>query len=231
MNIQTMFNSIAPTYDKVNRVLSLSQDVRWRKKSIAAIKHKPALSALDLCAGTLDMSIEIFEQNPTSNITAVDFSQEMLDYGVQKLNQDQLKQIKVSCEDALNLSQTNETFDVVTCAFGMRNLPDQDRAIKEIARVLRPNGQFIILEFFHPTTLLAKLFAATYGKYILPLVGGAISKQKSAYNYLHQSTNRFHSIDEYKAILGKHGFTIESINNLSGGIANLVVSRLQSKGN
>lgn len=224
-----MFDTIAPTYDRANRWLSFSTDRRWRARAIRAVgtpSTRPAGAqqhVLDLCAGTLDMTIALLRAQPACHVTCVDFSQPMLDAGQAKLTPAMATRTRILCADALQLPLPDAGMDAVMCAFGMRNLPDQPRALQEIARVLVPGGRFVILEFFQPTTWLARLFARTYGHYILPLVGGAISRQPSAYQYLRDSTRRFARLADYTTLLHRHGLVVTSVRNLSGGIASLVV--------
>lgn len=221
-----MFDTIAPTYDRANRWLSFSTDQRWRARAIRALGARRHV--LDLCAGTLDMTIALLRAQPACTVTCVDFSQPMLDIGRTKLTPTMTARTRVLCEDALALSLPNNSVDGVMCAFGMRNLPDQPRALQEIARVLVPGGRCVILEFFQPTTWLAKLFARTYGQYILPWMGGLISRQTSAYQYLHRSTQQFATLADYTALLRGHGLRVTSVDNLSGGIASVVVCEKQT---
>jgi demethylmenaquinone methyltransferase / 2-methoxy-6-polyprenyl-1,4-benzoquinol methylase len=225
MSIQQMFDDIAPTYDKLNRWLSLSSDHTWRARAIAAIAPRLTLRVLDLCAGTLDMTAELLKHHPHAEVTCVDFSQPMLDLGLAKIPTALQSRVTMTCEDALNLSLPDASVDVVVCAFGIRNLPDQIKALTEIHRVLTPDGQFIIIEFFQPTTWSSRLFTKTYGKYVVPWLGGKISHNPEAYEYLHKSTKAFYPLAAYRALLTMHGFHVEKTANLSGGIANLVNAR------
>lgn len=224
MNVQAMFTEIAPTYDKLNRWLSFSSDKKWRDRAIAQLTAKLDMRVLDLCAGTCDMTLALLQRLPHATVTCVDFSQEMLDRGCEKIPHVFRPHVTVQCEDALSLSLTDGAVDTVMCAFGMRNLPDQSRALREIHRVLVPGGELAILEFFQPATWAAKTFAATYGRFIIPWLGGMISKRPTAYRYLHESTMGFYSLAAYRALLVTHGFTIRSVDQLSGGIANLILA-------
>ncbi len=224
MTIQSMFNQVAPTYDTLNRYLSFKTDRRWRKSAIDAITGKLDFRVLDLCAGTLDMTITLLRRFPHAHVTCVDFSPDMLELGRAKLPHVFHPHVDIRCEDALQLSLPSSSIDVAMCAFGMRNLPDQDRALEQIQRVLAPGGELVILEFFQPLTLVARVFAKTYGKFIIPWLGGLLSKQPDAYQYLHRSTENFYPLPAYRALLRQHGFTVRSARNLSGGVANLVVA-------
>ena len=223
--IKNLFSSISPTYDRANHLLSLNSDRRWRRKTIGQIrfpKEKP-VAALDLCAGTLDLSLEFLRQYPAGKVWALDFSTNMLAQGAAKTNGNLGKRIHLVCADGLNMPFPSGYFDAVFCGFGFRNFDDQTTALKEINRVLKPNGQLLILEFFRPTTIRAQIFHHTYGNFILPLVGGLISGRKEAYRYLHRSIADFYSLEECKELFKNSGFTATFSKNFSMGISSLIV--------
>lgn len=227
MNIHTMFSEIAPTYDKMNRWLSFSRDKQWRTRAAAAITNTLDLRCLDLCAGTLDMTVAILRRLPHANITAVDFSGPMLKLGVEKVPHVFRAQVDIREEDALHLSLPDHSVDTVVCAFGMRNLPDQARALEQIYRVLAPGGELILLEFFQPETRSAKFFARTYGRYGIPLLGNLLSHHKTAYRYLRDSTAAYYPLSAYRALLRQHHFTIRHVEQLSRGVASLIVAEVR----
>ncbi|MBI2335382.1 MAG: ubiquinone/menaquinone biosynthesis methyltransferase [Deltaproteobacteria bacterium] len=217
--IQKMFSSIADTYDAANRILSFRTDVRWRQLAVEACLKKNPTSILDLCAGTLDLSVALYEQAPYLSIVACDFSLPMLREGLHKTT---AKNIQITCGDGHSLPFQSESFDVIVCGFGIRNLELREQALQEIRKVLKQRGSFVILEFFKPNTGLSKLFYQTYGKYILPTLGGLISKNPDAYRYLFRSIQQFVTLEEYEALLQKHHFSLRSSKPLSGGIAHLL---------
>ncbi len=219
-----MFTKIAPTYDVINRRLSFAHDQRWRQQAIANLTSKLDYRILDLCAGTMDMTAALLQQFPHAQITAVDFSQAMLNHGRSKIPSVFRPHVDVRCEDVLNLSLPDRSMDAVVCAFGMRNLPDQVRALRQIARVLIPGGEFVILEFFQPTNFLSRLFSMTYGKFLVPLLGKLMSHHPEAYTYLHRSTINFYPLTAYRALLEVNGFTVKKSEALSGGIAHILVA-------
>ncbi|MBI4237514.1 MAG: ubiquinone/menaquinone biosynthesis methyltransferase [Deltaproteobacteria bacterium] len=223
-DLQQLFTNIAPTYDKLNRWLSFSRDRRWRTHAIGAITPRLSFRVLDLCAGTLDMSVAMLRRFPQATITCVDFSAKMLELGMRKVPHVFQRQVETRCEDAMRFAFPDHSFDVVLCAFGMRNLPDQVRALQQIRRVLEPNGELVILEFFQPTTTAARWFGRTYGRYIIPLLGGLLSKQRPAYEYLRDSTAAFYPLSAYRALLRQHGFHVRVAEELSGGVASLIVA-------
>ncbi|MBI2343016.1 MAG: ubiquinone/menaquinone biosynthesis methyltransferase [Deltaproteobacteria bacterium] len=225
MNIAEMFTDIAPSYDTLNRWLSFSRDATWRRRAVEAIGMRLNLHVLDLCAGTLDMTQTLLQRFPHARITAVDFSQAMLDLGLKKIPRVFWPQVTCKCEDAQALSLPDASVDATLCAFGMRNIPDQGKSLSELARVLTPDGVLVILDFFRPTTWRSRLFAATYGRFVIPWLGGWISKRPQAYRYLHESTLAFYPVAAYRALLHTHGFDVTRSDPLSGGIAHLIVAR------
>lgn len=222
--ISKMFSDIAPTYDRLNRRLSFKQDLRWRDAAIKHITPKLSHQILDLCAGTLDMTVQLLKHFSHAQITAIDCSQEMLAQGAAKIPYVFRGQVTTQCQDAQQLDCADHTFDSVVCAFGIRNIPDQQRALNEIWRVLVPGGELVILEFFQPTTWFARLFANTYGRFVIPIVGGWLSHHRQAYRYLHESTANFFPLPAYRGLLRQHGFTIRAEQALTGGVATIVVA-------
>lgn len=220
--VQDLFTSIAPKYDFLNHFLSLSIDRRWREKAISLIKGHPNAQILDLCAGTLDLTQRILELFPHSQVTALDFSMAMLEHGRKKLPAH--RGYSLICADGHDLPLAENQFDAVVCAFGIRNLEGRVLACREIRRVLKPEGKLVVLEFFRPKKIFPRLFFQTYGKYIIPRLGGMISKNRQAYEYLQNSIGDFLSIEDYKSLLKKNGFSSVSSQALSGGIAQLVLA-------
>lgn len=207
--VKNLFTDISPTYDRLNHFLSFNIDRLWRKKSIALIKksREEAFSALDVCAGTHDFGIECLKRFPKAQITGLDFSPGMFTSGTEKLKKLGLEnRIKPVCGDALHMPFPDQSFDVIFCGYGVRNFDDTERGLQEIYRVLKPGGQVLILEFFKPTTLTAKVFHKTYASFIIPLVGKIISGHPQAYTYLRDSISRFISIDEFSSLMKKIGY-------------------------
>jgi ubiquinone/menaquinone biosynthesis methyltransferase len=207
--VRDLFTHISPTYDRLNHLLSFNIDRRWRKKAIARL-HQSAdqvTDILDVCAGTYDLSILAAQKFPKAKIQALDFSQGMLDAGRPKLERAGLaERIHPVCADALHLPFADASFDVVMCAYGLRNLDDKRAGTREMKRVLRPGGELLILEFFRPKSFVAKVFNKTYAETILPCVGGWVSGDKKAYAYLRDSIRGFLSVDEYMALLAEENF-------------------------
>lgn len=223
-NIADLFSRIAPSYDKLNHLLSLSRDKKWRQHMINAITPRLSLRVVDLCAGTLDCTVELLRKYPQAEVVAADFSQEMLNQGYAKVPHVFQKHVNIQCVDVLQMDFPPRSVDVVLCAYGMRNIPDQAAILKKIQGWLAPDGELIILEFFKPKNRMARLFSNTYSKYILPMVGGLVSGDSDAYKYLHNSIQHFYSLPAYRALLTQCGFHVVSADNLTCGITSLVVA-------
>jgi len=214
-----MFSDIAPTYDQANHALSFNKDIQWRKEAVKQLlkgDFKPT-RVLDLCAGTGDFALTVKELVPGAQVLMADFAKPML-----KLAQDKSKGkdgLSLIQTDALKLPFQDYSFDAVVCGFGVRNLDSLEAGLKEIARVLKPGGRVVILEFFKPTGFLTKLAYTFYVSSIVPIRGGAVSKNKEAYEYLQQSAKDFSSLDEFQQLMGKCGFKEVSAETKTMGIA------------
>jgi len=219
-DVQKMFNAIAPRYDQLNHLLSFHVDHFWRQEGIRIVKNKNRV--LDLCAGTLDLSIMLAKQSPQVAIDAVDFSSEMLSYGHEKLNSELQKRIHTYCYDVQHLSFQDNCFDGAMVAYGMRNVADNQKALTEVLRVLRPGSPLIILEFFKPTRWTSRFFHATYGRFVLPLLGGFISGNRQAYRYLRDSIQGFYTTADYTSLMSRCGFQNISVTPQWGGVSTLI---------
>jgi ubiquinone/menaquinone biosynthesis methyltransferase len=214
-----MFDRIAPTYDLLNRLLSAGIDTRWRRLATEAVCAAPSGPLLDLCAGTLDLTAQLVRKRPGDRVVAVDFSPAMLEAGRHKA-----PGAEMLVADALALPFEDATFAGVVCGFGMRNLADTARGVREVLRVLRPGGVFVTLDLFRPATAFSRAFHAAYAKVVLPSLGGVVSGDRGAYRYLAESMAGFLSLPEYESLLGACGFTRVRGRNLTMGIASLATA-------
>ena len=224
--VKQLFTNISSTYDCLNHVMSFQVDKNWRKKTISRIHSNPnsPLKALDLCAGTLDLSLEFLRQFSTSHVTAVDFSFSMLQNGLHKIPSHQKEQVSIICADALHLPFADGSFDLIFCGYGFRNLDNQEAGLQEMKRVLKPGGQVLILDFFRPEGFLSRLFHFTYGRFLIPLIGGLISKSRKAYQYLHDSISNFYSLNECRDLFLAQGFLVIESRHFMRGISSLIVA-------
>lgn len=214
MHVRELFDSIAPTYDRLNHLLSFGLDRRWWKRaarSFRPILRRPDARVLDLCCGTGDMTAALLAERPASTATAtqavapvtgLDFSPEMLDRARTKFRSSGIVWVEA---DALHLPFAAESFDLVTAAFGFRNLSNYAAGLAEIHRVLRPGGQIGILECNQPDGL-SGAFYSLYFKHLLPVVGGALSGDRAAYRYLPASVERFPRPPRMLQLLAEAGF-------------------------
>jgi ubiquinone/menaquinone biosynthesis methyltransferase len=214
---RTMFQRIAPTYDRLNALMSAGTDRRWRARAIAALHGAPPGPVLDLCAGTMDLTAMLARTRPADRVVAVDFSPAMLDAGRAKA-----PRAETVVADATALPFPDATFGAVVCGFGMRNLADTAAGAREVLRVLRPRGIFVTLELFRPTRLVTRAFHRAYGRVVLPTVGGWLSGDREAYGYLARSMAGFFSRTEYEGVLRRAGFVGVVGRDLTLGIASIV---------
>jgi len=205
--VQSIFNSIAPSYDLLNHLLSMGLDRRWwnrTARTFASILRYPGARVLDICCGTGDLTSALLAQRPTTAepITGLDFSAEMLARARTKYPTPQVLWVE---GDAMHLPYPDASFDLVTSAFGFRNLTNYAAGLREIHRVLRPSGQIGILECNQPDGLSGALYTL-YFRHILPLIGGLISGDRAAYRYLPASVARFPRPPQMLALLTEAGF-------------------------
>ena len=218
-----MFDNISGKYDLLNRILSMGIDVRWRKKLLNQSKANPK-TVLDIATGTGDLAIQI-AKSTQAQITGFDLSAGMLEVVRKKEAKEKLDdRIEMIQGDAENMPFENNSFDVITVAFGVRNFENLKKGLDEIYRVLKPGGKFIILEFSQPESFHMKQLYAFYSKNILPKIGKQISKVESAYTYLPDSVKAFPYGEEMKKILKNSNFSKSSDKKLTFGIASIYES-------
>ncbi len=220
--VQRMFGRIAHGYDRANRWMSLGTDIRWRRHAVGELRPPTDRSRpriLDLCAGTMDSSVEIHQQYPQADVIAGDFSAQMLESGSDKLVGTAGERITPRTMDAHALPEDDDSLDAIFCAFGMRNVSDLPLATAEQARCLRPGGRLVVLEFFRPTTVVPRVMHAVYNRTVLPVVGWLATRDWEAYTYLPRSIGKFSSVDQYAETLRAHGFDDVQTRSLTMGMA------------
>jgi demethylmenaquinone methyltransferase/2-methoxy-6-polyprenyl-1,4-benzoquinol methylase len=223
--IADMFDSIAPRYDLLNHVLSAGLDRRWRTTAVAALELPPAARVLDLCTGTGDLAIAAVRGGTGVSVLGVDFAGEMLRLGLQKIRREGLtRSVHLIRGDAARIPLVDGSCDAAMIAFGIRNVADPERALGEIARVLRPAGRLAILEFGQPRIPGIRTMYSWYFRYLLPLVGRAVSKHDSAYSYLPASVGTFPPPAEFAHMIERRGFNKTRAVPLSFGIVYLYVA-------
>ena len=202
--VEQMFDDIAPTYDKLNHILSLNVDKGWRRKAVRRIVATRPKHVLDVACGTGDFAIAL-SQAGVEKVTGVDISQGMLDVGIAKVKALGLN-IEMHVDDCEHLGIEDNTFDAVSVAFGVRNFEHLQRGLNEMQRVLRPGGLVCIVELSVPSNALLRWAYKLYFLHILPFVGGLVSGNRNAYRYLPESVLRFPKPDEVCWMLKEAGF-------------------------
>ncbi len=215
--IQDLFDSIVPTYDLLNHVLSMGTDVLWRRNIFRHINNVRDKKAIDLCCGTGDLSLLLHKKG--ADVVSLDFSMNMLQRGIRKKA---LKGDPVSADAGLIPFKDN-TFSAATIAFGIRNIPDIDNFIKDVFRVLSPGGQLAILELVRPENKIVRVFYSFYLHKLLPFIGGMISGEKTAYNYLSKTIATFIDQPELKRMLKQYGFDSVTFYPQTFGVATIIV--------
>ena len=219
--VAEMFDNIAPKYDFLNHFLSFGIDKIWRRKAIRLLmKYNPA-NILDVATGTGDFAIESLKTG-AQKVVGVDISEEMLAVGRVKIEKLGLgNRIVLQQGDSEELKFSDNSFDAVTVAFGVRNFENLSKGIDEIFRVLKPGGIVCVLEFSKPRYFPIKQLYTFYSFYILPFLGRLFSNDKSAYRYLPESVEVFPDGEEFLAVLMKSGFTQTIQHRQTFGVATI----------
>jgi demethylmenaquinone methyltransferase/2-methoxy-6-polyprenyl-1,4-benzoquinol methylase len=217
--IREMFGRIAPRYDFLNRLLSFGIDKRWRRAAAEKIPLHGTSLVLDIATGTGDMALEEASLLPSPvKIVGVDFCEEMVALAKEKISSSRHQaRIDVGIASCEALPFRENTFDAASISFGIRNVVDRERGLREILRVLRPGGRLVILEFSQPTSACFRTAYYVYFRRILPAIGGFFSDFGS-YRYLPDSVLDFPDRDEFTSKMTGEGFTAVSHTDLSGGI-------------
>lgn len=223
--VETMFDNIAPTYDKLNHRLSWDIDRGWRRKAIKALLPHHPQSLLDIATGTGDFAILAAQMLQPKTLIGADISEGMMEIGRQKVKAQGLDHIiSFKKEDCLSLSFADETFDAVTAAFGIRNFQNLDQGLREMCRVLKKGGHLSIVELTTPVSFPMKQLFSVYSHTVLPVYGRLISKDQSAYHYLTATIEAFPQGEKMMEILTKAGFKQTSFRRLTFGICTLYLA-------
>ena len=220
-----MFNAISRRYDLLNRILSLGQDVSWRRKLVKHVPQRAGVKVLDLATGTADVAITLAQQCPQiQTAVGIDMAANMLAIGRQKIERLRLtSKITLQEADVQALPFVDDSFDVLTIAFGIRNIPDLRLALLEMYRVVRPGGRVLILEFSMPKNFLLRAGHVLYLRWAVPSIGFLLSGHYRAYKYLNQTVEQFPYGDRFCKILKQMGFKNIQAHPLMGGVATIYV--------
>lgn len=218
--VHSVFEKISDQYDYMNDLISFKQHNRWRNDTMKRISVKPGDNCLDVCCGTGEWTFALAEAaGESGHVTGLDFSENMLKVGREKLKKRSLPQVAFIHGNAMELPFGDNTFDVVTIGFGLRNVPDYFQALKEMARVVKPGGRVVCLETSHPTVPIFKQIFKFYFTYIMPVFGKLFAKSYQEYSWLQESTEAFLTKDELKDLFQKSGLTEVEVKSYALGAA------------
>jgi demethylmenaquinone methyltransferase / 2-methoxy-6-polyprenyl-1,4-benzoquinol methylase len=218
--VHKVFEKISDNYDKMNSVISFQQHIKWRKDTMKRMNVKPGSKALDVCCGTGDWTIALAEAvGPSGEVNGLDFSQNMLNVGIEKVKNLGLKQVTLIHGNAMELPFPDNSFDYVTIGFGLRNVPDYLQVLKEMHRVVKPGGIAVCLETSQPTLPGYKQLFYFYFKFIMPMFGKLFAKSYQEYSWLQESARDFPGMKELAKMFETAGFKNVFYKPYSGGAA------------
>lgn len=217
--VETMFDTIAHSYDLLNHRLSLGIDYLWRNTAIKQLKPFKPLKILDVATGTGDFAIKSAKELSPEKVIGIDISEGMMRIGQEQVKNERLSEIiSFEKEDCEHLSYADNTFDAIITAFGIRNFQNLDASLKEMCRVLKKGGHVSILELSQPVSFPMKQLFWIYSHSVLPLYGKLVSKDKNAYRYLTTTIEAFPQGEVMTDIIKKAGFTEATFKRLTFGI-------------
>lgn len=222
--IQDMFAGVAPRYDLLNHLLSANLDVVWRKRAAQVLDPAPGAEVLDLCCGTGDQAVALRKRG--AKVAAADFCIPMLALARPKFGRLDTPRPGALAADALALPFPPSRFEGATVSFGLRNVADLDAALRQLAKVLRPGGKLVVLEFAVPRFPPLRALYLFYFRHLLPGIGRLISKRGSAYTYLPESVLEFPQRQGFLDRMTAAGFTEVAWEDLAGGIVCLYSGRV-----
>jgi len=222
VQLARMFNTISDKYDKFNDIMSWGMARVWRKQSLLTLKKFNPKQILDIAAGTADMCIKSYQYLNPDHVTGVDISANMLEMGRVKVADAKLNdKIDLQVQDCSNLTFANDSFDAATIAFGIRNFEKLDLSLKQIYRVLKPNGHLLILEMNEPKKGLLYKGYQLYTKIFVRLTAKYLSSDKVAYDYLTASMHAFPNGERLIDILAKNGFKLNIYRKFTFGVCSM----------
>lgn len=229
--IAAMFNSIAPKYDFLNHTLSFGIDKLWRRKAIRLVASRSPETILDVATGTGDFAIAALKSG-ARKITGIDISSEMVAVGQEKIRKMGLEEkIILTTGDSEDIQFPDDSFDVATVAFGVRNFENLARGLSELYRVLKPAGTLCVLEFSNPRHPLVRYVYRIYSKKLMPWFGRLVSGDKSAYTYLPESVQEFPDGEKFITFMKESGFVEITEFRLTFGIATIYIGIKTDKSN
>jgi demethylmenaquinone methyltransferase / 2-methoxy-6-polyprenyl-1,4-benzoquinol methylase len=217
-----MFDRISHRYDLLNHLLSMNRDVAWRKRMSRHLPDRPNLRILDLATGTADQLLSLFDSSKVRSGVGIDLAEKMLEVGRRKIKQRGLDSaLELQIGDAENIPFDDNSFDAVSISFGIRNVIDVPHALSEMHRILRSGGRALILEFSLPKSRWIRSLYLVYFRKILPRLGGLISGDREAYQYLNDTVETFPYGEDFCRLMRAAGFSDVQAIPLTFGIATL----------
>ena len=223
-DIRAMFDRIAPKYDLLNHLLSFGRDILWRRKLARLLIAEESNNIIDLATGTGDVLIELLRTNDAiERAVGLDLSESMLNVCRHKLHKQGIdaEKVELIAGDASQTGLPADSFDAVTMAFGIRNTTDVRATLREMARILKPKGIVLILEFSMPANWIVKHLYMFYLRHLVPLIGRMISGDRRAYRYLDSSIESFHRPERFCQLMQETGFTAIKADSLTFGVAHI----------
>jgi demethylmenaquinone methyltransferase / 2-methoxy-6-polyprenyl-1,4-benzoquinol methylase len=229
-DVQNMFASIAKHYDLANDILSFGMHRLWREQALDQLQIKGGEKVLDLCTGTGDVAFAVAKRlNSDGEVLGLDFVSEMVELAKLKLKKKSsdfsTSKIAFSTGDAMKIDTQDNSFDLITISFGIRNVDNTLCCLKEIKRVLKSNGQVLVLEFGQPTLPGFSHLYNFYSKFFMPFIGGVITGNKHAYTYLPETSANFPAGKQFTALMQEAGLTVISSTPLMTGIAYIYIAK------
>ena len=222
--VREMFDNIAPKYDLLNHTLSMSIDRVWRRRVVGEVRRAKPGRILDVATGTGDLAIAMARRIRDVQVLGVDLSEQMLAVARRKIEARGLDgRIVLDRGDAERLAVADASVDVATVAFGVRNFGDLGAGLRELARTIKPGGKVVILEFSRPRNRVVRALYEFYSYKILPRIGGLVSRDKRAYEYLPASVGEFPAPEEFMAMMARAGFRNCRARSQSFGIAQIYI--------
>lgn len=223
--VETMFNSIAPTYDRLNHLLSLGIDRRWRRAAIDALRPFAPQTILDIATGTGDFAILAARRLDPDRIIGVDISEGMMDVGREKVKEAGLDNVIFFMkDDSTALTFDTDSFDAVTVAYGARNFEDLEAGLREMCRVLVPGGHLMLVELTTPPRFPMKQLFHFYAHTVMPLIGRLVSHDDSAYTYLPHSMEAFPQAEQLVPMLRRCGFSEVTFKRFTFGLSTMYLA-------
>ncbi|MGN2619321.1 demethylmenaquinone methyltransferase [Bacillus stercoris] len=218
--VHGVFEKIYKNYDQMNSVISFQQHKKWRDKTMRIMDVKEGAKALDVCCGTADWTIALAKAaGKSGEIKGLDFSENMLSVGQQKVKDGGFSQIELLHGNAMELPFDDDTFDYVTIGFGLRNVPDYLTVLKEMRRVVKPGGQVVCLETSQPEMFGFRQAYFIYFKYIMPFFGKLFAKSYKEYSWLQESAREFPGMKELAGLFEEAGLKNVKYHSFTGGVA------------